>query len=295
MIRNKYYQLGYDDPVYSDEFILNKIRQLGFIVSKVTKIDESGGEARVYVIDDQYILKVQRPQQLRRTTSLKKEVFFLNTINNQIQPNLLVPQVLAYIKENLFEAILLTKIKGSCYKNVSLSKEVEKQVLIDIGKNLAHIHQLDVNLFKKSKLIEDIDDNLNDLKIRFKTNLRKALKKTNVDRKTYHQVNKLIIQMSLSINDEKYVALHSNPGPTHNFVGNDQFTGLIDFADAYISHPVFDLRKWPTSVRNIVYSGYQEVIKVSNEFNQFYEVCYQIDQIIENLNQPLHNYAIAST
>ncbi len=43
------------------------------------------------------------------------------------------------------------------------------------------------------------------------------------------------------------VALHSNPGPVHTFVQPDTlaFVGLIDFGDAYISHPALDWR-WPT-------------------------------------------------
>jgi aminoglycoside phosphotransferase (APT) family kinase protein len=43
------------------------------------------------------------------------------------------------------------------------------------------------------------------------------------------------------------VVLHSNPGPTHVFVAGSgaAFTGLIDFGDAYISHPALDLRSWP--------------------------------------------------
>lgn len=43
------------------------------------------------------------------------------------------------------------------------------------------------------------------------------------------------------------VALHSNPGPVHTFVEPESlaFVGLIDFGDAYISHPALDWR-WPT-------------------------------------------------
>ena len=40
------------------------------------------------------------------------------------------------------------------------------------------------------------------------------------------------------------VALHSNPGPVHTFIQPDTlaFVGLIDFGDAYISHPALDWR-----------------------------------------------------
>jgi aminoglycoside phosphotransferase (APT) family kinase protein len=43
------------------------------------------------------------------------------------------------------------------------------------------------------------------------------------------------------------VVLHSNPSPTHVFVDPDsgRFSGVIDFGDAYVSHPVLDLHRWP--------------------------------------------------
>jgi hygromycin-B 7''-O-kinase len=53
--------------------------------------------------------------------------------------------------------------------------------------------------------------------------------------------------------------LHSNPGPEHVFVDpqTGQFAGLIDFGDAYISHPVLDLRRWPApDDRCALWDGY---------------------------------------
>ena len=40
--------------------------------------------------------------------------------------------------------------------------------------------------------------------------------------------------------------LHSNPGEEHCFVdpSTGRFTGLIDFGDAYRSHPALDVRSW---------------------------------------------------
>src|SRR5207237_246087 len=55
------------------------------------------------------------------------------------------------------------------------------------------------------------------------------------------------------------VALHSNPGATHTFVDEPAgtFTGLIDFGDAYVSHPAFDLVRWTDAGdRTDVLDGY---------------------------------------
>jgi hypothetical protein len=41
-------------------------------------VDENGGEARTYAVDDDLILKVQHPNRVRPRTSLKKVQFFLD-------------------------------------------------------------------------------------------------------------------------------------------------------------------------------------------------------------------------
>ena len=51
----------------------------------------------------------------------------------------------------------------------------------------------------------------------------------------------------------------SNPGPPHTFVdkSTERFQGLIDFGDAYISHPALDVWRWrwPTE-RAAALAGY---------------------------------------
>ena len=64
------------------------------------------------------------------------------------------------------------------------------------------------------------------------------------------------------------VALHSNPGPVHTFVQPDTlaFVGLIDFGDAYISHPALDWR-WPTHADRVaLLHGYCDDTPVTDEF-----------------------------
>ncbi|HVC31675.1 MAG TPA: aminoglycoside phosphotransferase family protein, partial [Steroidobacteraceae bacterium] len=65
------------------------------------------------------------------------------------------------------------------------------------------------------------------------------------------------------------LALHSNPGPEHVFVdpATGAFSGLIDFGDAYISHPALDLRQWPAAEdRAAVLEGYTADGGVSDAF-----------------------------
>src|SRR5262249_23215963 len=65
------------------------------------------------------------------------------------------------------------------------------------------------------------------------------------------------------------VALHSNPYLEHVFVHpeNDAYTGLIDFGDAYISHPAFDMRRWNRPAdREALLQGYTSQQPVSDTF-----------------------------
>ena len=70
------------------------------------------------------------------------------------------------------------------------------------------------------------------------------------------------------------VALHSNPGPVHTFVQPDSlaFVGLIDFGDAYISHPALDWR-WPTHTDRVaLLHGYCDAAPVTDEFMAVWRV-----------------------
>jgi hypothetical protein len=68
------------DPVLEECTVLDLVHRPGARCSVVTGVDETGGEARVYVLDDQLVLKVQRPHRLHPRTSLEKEAFFLQQL-----------------------------------------------------------------------------------------------------------------------------------------------------------------------------------------------------------------------
>ena len=65
------------------------------------------------------------------------------------------------------------------------------------------------------------------------------------------------------------VALHSNPGPEHVYIDASSlaYRGLIDFGDAYISHPAFDLRRWTSPAdRAALMAGYADAGPVGESF-----------------------------
>jgi aminoglycoside phosphotransferase (APT) family kinase protein len=71
------------------------------------------------------------------------------------------------------------------------------------------------------------------------------------------------------------VLLHSNPGATHVFVdpSSARLTGLIDFGDAYVSHPALDLRRWPDPADRVtLLEGYLDGTPASPEFTLMWTI-----------------------
>jgi len=80
----------------------------------------------------------------------------------------------------------------------------------------------------------------------------------------------LIDQATLGIDEHvRRAALHSNPGPEHVFVDpvTLRFQGVIDFGDAYVSHPSFDMRRWTApGDRVALLDGYKAESTVDSAF-----------------------------
>ncbi|MHB1505687.1 MAG: phosphotransferase family protein, partial [Sulfobacillus sp.] len=79
------------------------------------------------------------------------------------------------------------------------------------------------------------------------------------------------------------IALHTNPGPTHTFVDapTGRFRGLIDFGDAYIGHPAFDLWQWGDPAdRQAVLVGYQAAGPLDEGFWPLWDVVQVISDLV---------------
>src|SRR5215475_15562515 len=110
LLSDTYSQPHATDPVLEERTVLELVRRHGVRCSAVTSIDETGGEARTYVLDDHLVLKVQRPHRLRPRTSLAKEVFFLRQL--AAYPDIVVPRVLGYGRHDTIEYIVMTRMSG---------------------------------------------------------------------------------------------------------------------------------------------------------------------------------------
>lgn len=250
-----YLQPDAPDPVLSDEAVIDAARQHAPQVTTVVKVDESGGEARAYFLDTDVVMKTQRPHRLRPRTSLAKEAAFLDAL--EAEGALPVPRVLGYGHVEGIEYLCITRVPGTAVRHVDLSAAQRDTALNDLGRTLRLIHGIDQGALTAGGLLPG-DANGADLRTRFAETFERladdlaaggAIDSDPLDSDPLDIPALAASRLSLTPTDTAPVALHSNPGPEHVFVDPDtgRFTGLIDFGDAYRSHPALDLRVWPDS------------------------------------------------
>lgn len=276
MPRDFYVQPQAADPVVPNDVVLALARKHEPRARTVTGIDESGGEARTYAIDNALILKTQRPQQLRPRTSLAKEVFFLNQIA-AVAPDLSVPRVVGHGQElapdgTVVEYTLMTRMPGVAMRHASIDDAARRAVLIRLGVVLRRIHSLPLAPFVASDLFPG-DISFVDTQIRFGNLFNDLADELHATGhawrlpRTPEQVGAQALAAVPRSHDR--AALHSNPYLEHVFVDPEQgmYSGLIDFGDAYISHPAFDMRRWNRPAdREALLQGYTSEAPVSDAF-----------------------------
>ena len=264
-----YSQPNAADPVLEERTVLDIVRRHGVRCSAVTSIDETGGEARAYGIDDNLVLKVQRPHRLRPRTSLEKEAFFLHQL--AAYPDIVVPQVLGYGRHDHIEYIVMTRMLGVPALTVELTGVQRMDVLHQLGRTLRRLHSIPQAPFYGSALFPG-NRTRDEFVARVRANLAHAVQVIDatpnlwqLDVSPADLASRVLAALPASVD---LVALHSNPGPVHTFVRPDtlDFVGLIDFGDAYISHPALDWR-WPTHADRVaLLHGYCDETPATDEF-----------------------------
>ena len=276
MPRDFYVQPDAPDPELSSDVVLSLARRHMPNTQAVTHVDETGGEARAYAIDETVILKTQRPQQLRPRTSLEKEVFFLHQIA-EVAPELSVPRVLGYGREEVASGVtveytLMTRMPGVAMRRASLDTDARRAVLRQLGATLRRVHSLPVEPFVASGLFPG-DQSFVDTQIRLGNYFNDLADEMRAEQTpwrlplTVEQVGAKVIA-SVPRSNER-AALHSNPYLEHVFVHPESgaYSGLIDFGDAYISHPTLDMRRWNRPEdREALLHGYMSERPVSDSF-----------------------------
>lgn len=108
------------DPVLDFDRVLALASRHVPAAHNVTAVDESGGEARTYVIDGTFIFKTQRPHRVRPRTSLQKESLHLKLLASHM-PELPVPRVLGYGRDEGIEYTVMTRIPGTAVLNTAIA------------------------------------------------------------------------------------------------------------------------------------------------------------------------------
>lgn len=275
MPRHVYLQPEAPDPALAPDAVLTLARRHVPTAQAVISVDESGGEARTYAVaadGEELVVKVQRPQQLRPLTSLEKEACFLRQLA-ALAPDLPVPRVRGYDRESPFlEYTVMSRMPGVAMRNVALSGEQRDAVLRELGQVLRRIHDLPLGPFLESGLFPGdyafpslqtrVGEAFLDLAARQRQTARPWPLAISLD-----ELGQRVLR-ALPRTQER-AALHSNPYTEHVFVdaSTGRFTGLIDFGDAYVSHPALDLRRWHRPAeRAALRAGYTAAGPVDDDF-----------------------------
>jgi hygromycin-B 7''-O-kinase len=241
-----YLQPDAPDPVLAEKAIVAAARRHAPGAGGLLRVDESGGEARAYFLEGGIVIKTQRPHRLRPRTSLRKEALFLSELERQ--GDFPVPRALGHGEVEGTEYLCLTEINGVALEHASLPPLQRAEVLGNLGRTLRAIHDIEQSVLADSELVPG-DRTPSDLKTRFADTFERLATALEADQRFAGtlDVRELAAQrLALTPDNTPPVALHSNPGPEHTFVDptSGDFVGLIDFGDAYRSHPALDLRPW---------------------------------------------------
>lgn len=285
MIVREYYQRSAPDPVLDPQLVLELVRRHVPDARKMVHVEESGGEARTYFVDQNIVLKVQRPHQLRSWTSLEKEVRFLSQIAED-DPTMPVPRVLGYGREASVEYTCMTRMAGEAATRASIPDGSRPDTLRSLGRVVRRVHAIQQTPLRESGLFPE-EYTPEDIRISVAEDVGNLAERITSKGRAWpialppEGLSKRLAERVPA--EAMPVALHTNPGPTHTFVDpcTGAFIGLIDFGDAYIGHPVFDLWQWgdPADRENVL-AGYLEAGPVDERFWSMWDAAQAISDLV---------------
>lgn len=257
------------DPILEARTVLDLVRRHGVPGVTVTVVDETGGEARAYMVEPGVVVKMQRPHRLRPRTSLAKEAFILQQI--AAASDLVVPQVLGSGQHHGVDYLVLTRMPGVPARTVTLTDAQRTAVLHQLGRTLRRLHTLPQAPFMDSAPLPG-PRTRQAFVTQVEANVGQAVQviEATTDLWPFEVAPGVLMAQWLTALPARLdlVALHSNPGPEHTFIDPETraFIGLIDFGDAYIGHPALEWR-WPTPTDHLaLLEGYGADTPLTDEF-----------------------------
>lgn len=249
------------DPVLTEAQIQQLVHPYVPTVGRLLEVDESGGEARAYLLAGDVVVKTQRPHRRRPRTSLARERAILQALASA--EGVRVPKVLGYGRQGAIEYLLLTRMNGAAINRRPVEGDDRRRVLTAVGEMLRHLHQVSIALVKPSEGVTLPTDASTDA-VRERLDERAAPYLEELSAEWGIRWRRAL--QALPPISERCL-LHSNPGPAHVFVDDGgSFSGLIDFGDAYVSQPALDLWRFSRPRdRHHVMEGYERMGPVSAE------------------------------
>jgi len=267
-----YRQPDAPDPVLPDALVLDLARAhlpAGRSVSAVLQVDESGGEARAYLLDGAVVVKTQRPHRIRPRTSLAKEAALLRALAGPLAGR--IPMVFGYAQLDSVagpvELTVMSRVSGRPVISQPVHAATRRAVLSELGAVLQAVHALDPVAINRALPVSGrvpVQADPAALRRRFELGFADLTEQLSARPGNWplqtppHELARRALQLLPSGWAQPPVVLHANPGPTHTFTDSaGRFTALIDFGDAYASHPALDLRSWPDPQdRRVLREGY---------------------------------------
>src|SRR5439155_26443446 len=186
------------------------------------------------------------------------------------------------------------RMRGVALGQAELSGTARLAVMHELGRTLRRIHRMPQAPFIESGLFPG-DNSAADVRQRFAEWFEELSARISDEQRPWSlpQTPAQVAERSLAVlpNSTECVALHSNPYHEHTFVdpATGAYVGLIDFGDAYISHPTFDLRRWRTRPeREALLAGYTAGEPVDEDFRRTWLVA----QVLGDLGAVASNPAV---
>jgi Ser/Thr protein kinase RdoA (MazF antagonist) len=248
-----YLQPEAKDPVLSHLSVLKIAATHTDRGGAVLEVDESGGEARAYLLEGDVVVKTQRPHRLRPRTSLAKEAALLDYIAASLGGH--VPHLFGrghtVVPEGEVEYLVMSRMPGRAVRHLTMTGETRATLLRATGALIARLHAAcdTAALVAGGHFPQDHDgaDLVRRLESGFADVTEEIAKQPGCWTLPITPEHAAARALALIPAGLTPVALHSNPGPTHVFADDEgTLTGVIDFGDAYVSHPAMACVPGPT-------------------------------------------------
>jgi len=224
------------------------------------------------------VVKTQQPHRLRPRTSLAKEAYLLDTLASRLGAR--VPRLFGYDKvdtaEGAVEYLCMSRMRGLPARVAEISDAARPVLLTGLGRLLRTLHTMPAD---DAVVPRDTDAATLRRRLEFGFgDLADALTGRGGAWTAPVPADEVARRALAALPDTLAgppVVLHSNASPTHVFVDPDtgQLTGLIDFGDAYASHPALDLHRWPSPAdRVMIRDGYLDGGPVGADFDRVWTI-----------------------